>query len=115
MKFLSFEKRSPVPILFVSISLATVTSSKLNVKNSAKARYVDETHSYRLLKFEINKSDQRILRKRFKITGSYVKQCQVYNKKAFALVWEYIVLNSFYWRSCPRKLGRRLKWVETFR
>ena len=66
MKFLSVKKRCPVAILFVNISLATVTSStvtssKLNVENLAKARYVNETHSYRLLKFEINKSNQRIL------------------------------------------------------
>ena len=62
MKFLSVEKRYPVTILFVNISIATVTSStvtssKLNVENSAKARYVDEIHSYRFLKFEINKSN----------------------------------------------------------
>ena len=66
MKFSSVEKRCTVAILFVNISLATVTSStvtssKLNDENSAKARYVDETHSYRFLKFEINKSNQRIL------------------------------------------------------
>ena len=66
MKFLSVEKRYPVAILFVYISLATVTSStvtssKLYVENSAKARYVDKTHSYRFLKFEINKSNQTIL------------------------------------------------------
>ena len=66
MKFLSIEKRCPVAILFVNISLATVTSStvtssKLNVENSAKAWYIEETHCYRLLKFEINKSNQRIL------------------------------------------------------
>ena len=66
MKFLSVEKRCPVAILFVNISLAMVTTSrvtlsKLNVENSAKARYVEETHSYHLLKFEINKSNQRIL------------------------------------------------------
>ena len=56
--FLSVEKRCPVAILFVNISLATVTSSQLNDENSAKARYVDETHSYRLINFEINKSNQ---------------------------------------------------------
>ena len=61
MKFLSVEKRCPFAILFVNISVATVTSSKFNVENSAKAWYVDETHSYRLLKFEINKSNHRIL------------------------------------------------------
>ena len=66
MKFLSVEKRCPVPIFFVYISLATVTSPtptslQLNVENSTKAWYVDETHSYRFLKFEINKSNQRIL------------------------------------------------------
>ena len=60
------EKRCPVAILFVNISLATVTSSmvtssKLNVENSAKAWYVNKTYSYRSLKFEINKSNQRIL------------------------------------------------------
>ena len=56
----------PSAILFVNISLATVTSStvtssQLSVENSAKAQYVNETHSYRFLKFEINKSNQRIL------------------------------------------------------
>ena len=61
MKSLSIEKGCPVSILFVSISLATVTSSKVNVENYAKARNVDETDSYRFLKFEINKSNQRIL------------------------------------------------------
>ena len=66
MKFSSVEKRCPVAIFFVNISLArvtpsTVTSSNLNDENSAKAQYVDETHSYRFLKFEINKSSQRIL------------------------------------------------------
>ena len=65
MKFLSLEKRCLVAILFVNISLATVTSSAVtsskNVENSAKASYIDETHSYRFLKFEINKSNQRIL------------------------------------------------------
>ena len=65
MKFLSIEKRCPVAILFVNISPATVTSStvtssKLNVENSTKAWYVDKTHSYRFLKFEINKSNQII-------------------------------------------------------
>ena len=66
MKFSSIEKRCPVAILFVNISVATVTSSmvtstKVNDENSAKAGYVDETHSYHFLKFEINKSNQRIL------------------------------------------------------
>ena len=46
MKF-SDEKGSPVAILFVYISLAMVKSSKANVENSAKARYVNETDSYR--------------------------------------------------------------------
>ena len=50
------EKGSPVAILFVYISLATVTSSKANVENSAKAWYVDEIDSYCFLNFEINKS-----------------------------------------------------------
>jgi hypothetical protein len=59
-------KNNPGHHHFVNISLATVTSSmvtssKLNVENSAKAWYVDETHSYGLLKIEINKSNQRIL------------------------------------------------------
>ena len=31
---------------------------------------------------------------------------KVYNKKVIALVWEYIVLNSFFWRSSPRKVGQ---------
>ena len=66
MKFSSVEKRCPVAIIFVNISLAmvtssTVTSSKLNDENSTKTRYVDETHYYRFLKFEINKSILRIL------------------------------------------------------
>ena len=45
MKLLSVEKGSPVPILFVYIisNLTMVISSKANVENSAKARYVDET------------------------------------------------------------------------
>ena len=60
MKLLRVGKRCPVAILFVNISLATVTSStvtssKLNVENSAKAQCVDETHSYRFLKFEKKK------------------------------------------------------------
>ena len=38
-----------------TVTSSTVTSSKLNDENSAKARYFDETHSYRFLKFEINK------------------------------------------------------------
>ena len=64
MKFLSVEKRCPVAIFFAYISLATmtsstVTSSKLNDENSAKTRYGDETHSYRLLKFEINKTNEK--------------------------------------------------------
>ena len=55
MQFLSVEKRCPVTILFVNVSLAmvtssTVTSSELNVENSVKALYVDEVHSYRFLK-----------------------------------------------------------------
>ena len=66
MKFLRVEKRCPVSIFFVYISLApvmssTVTPSKLNVENSIKAWYVDKTHSYCFFKFEINKSNQRIL------------------------------------------------------
>ena len=60
MKLLSVEKGCPVAICFVYISLATVTSSKSNVENSAKAWYVNGTHSYRFLKFEINKSNKRI-------------------------------------------------------
>ena len=60
MKFLSIEKRCLVAILFVNISPATVTSSKLNVENSTKAWYVDKTHPYRFLKFEIDKSNQLI-------------------------------------------------------
>ena len=52
MKFLSVEKRCPVTIFFIYISIATmissrVTSSKLDDENSAKAWYSDETHSYR--------------------------------------------------------------------
>ena len=66
LNFLSVEYRCPVAILLVYISLATVTSStvtssKRSVENSAKARYVDVTHSYCFLKVEINKSNQRIL------------------------------------------------------
>ena len=38
--------------------------------------------------------------------GNYLNNIKVYNKKVTALVWEYIVLNSFFWRSCPRKLGQ---------
>ena len=49
MKLFSVEKGCPVAIFFVYISLATVTSSKSNVENAAKARYVDETDSYRFL------------------------------------------------------------------
>ena len=61
MKFLSIEKRCWVAIIFVNLSLATVTSSKLSVENSTRARYVNKTHTYCFLKFEINKSNQRIL------------------------------------------------------
>ena len=62
MKFLSIEKQCPVATYFFYISLAMVTSSaatssKINVENSAKSRYVDEIHDYRFLKFEINKSN----------------------------------------------------------
>ena len=35
-----------------------------------------------------------------KTISKYIK------KKVIALVWEYIVLNSFFWHSCPRKLGQ---------
>ena len=38
--------------------------------------------------------------------GNYLNNIKVYNKKVIALVWEYIVLNSLFWRSCPRKLGQ---------
>ena len=31
---------------------------------------------------------------------------KVYNKQVIAHVWEYIVLNSFFWGSRPRKLGQ---------
>ena len=55
MKLSSIEKGRPVAIFFVYISLATGTSSKLNVESSAEARYFDRTHSYLFLKFEINK------------------------------------------------------------
>ena len=61
IKLLSVEKGCLVAIYFVCISLATMTSSKVNVKNSAKAWYVDEIDSYRFLKFETNQSNQRIL------------------------------------------------------
>ena len=54
MKFFSEEKGSPVAIFFVYISPAMVTSSKVNVENSAKARYVDATDSYCFLNFEIS-------------------------------------------------------------
>ena len=59
MKLLRVEKGCQVAILFVYMSLVTVMSSKLNVENSMKAQNVDETHSYRFLKFEINKSNQK--------------------------------------------------------
>ena len=49
MKLLSVEKGCLVAIFFIYISLAMVMSSKLNVENSAKARYVNETDSYRFL------------------------------------------------------------------
>ena len=61
MKSLSIEKGCLVAIFFVYKSLATVTSSKLHVKNSAKAWYFDETHSYCFSKFELNQSNHRIL------------------------------------------------------
>ena len=44
-EILSIEKGCGVAILFVYISLATVTSSKANFKNSTKTWYVDETES----------------------------------------------------------------------
>ena len=82
MKFLSVEKQCPVAILFVNISLAratssTVTSSKLNVENSTKAQYLDETRSYHFLKFEKNKSKNfmKIMlthRKLFKTISKYI-------------------------------------------
>ena len=64
MNFLSVEKRCPVAIFFVYISLATmtsstVTSSKLSDENSAKTWYGDETHSYCFIKFEINKTNKK--------------------------------------------------------
>ena len=64
MEFFSVEKRCPVAILFVNRSLATVTSStvtssKLNVEKFRESTVLEETHSYRLLKFEI--WNQRIL------------------------------------------------------
>ena len=92
MKFLSVEKRCPVAILFVNVSLATVTSSKLNVENSTKARYIDETHSYRFLKFEINQIKE-FHENDVKSQEVIKNNIKVYNKKVIALVWEYIVLN----------------------
>ena len=47
MILLSFGKGSIFAILFVYISLATVMLSKVNVENSKKAWYVNETDSYR--------------------------------------------------------------------
>ena len=61
MKFISDEKGSPVTVLFVYISLAMVTSSKANVKNSTKASYVGKIYSYCFLNFERNKLNQGIL------------------------------------------------------
>ena len=61
MNFFRDEKGSRSPSCFFYISLATVTSSKANVENSAKARYVDEIDCYRFLNFEINKLIQGIL------------------------------------------------------
>ena len=82
MKFLSVEKRCPVAILFVIISPATVTSStvtssKLNVENFAKAQYVDETHSYRFFKV-LNK---QIKSKNFmKMMLNHRKLCKIISK-----------------------------------
>ena len=103
MKFLSLEKRYPGTILFVNISLATVTSStvtslKLNVENSTKARYVDETHSYRFLKFEINKSNKK---KNMKTMLNHGKLCKT--------ISTYIIKRSLHLYGnilCPRKLGQ---------
>ena len=88
MKFLSVEKRFPVTILFVNIFQATVTSStvmssKLNVENSAKACYVDKTHSHHFLKFEINKSKNFMKtmlnhRKLFKTISKYITKKLLY-------------------------------------
>ena len=38
--------------------------------------------------------------------GKLCKTIKVYYKKVIALVWENIVLNSFFWRTCPHKLGQ---------
>ena len=35
----------------------------------------------------------------------YENNIKVYDKTVTAFVWEYIVLNLFFWRSCHRKLG----------
>ena len=58
--FIDDGKGSLIVILFVYISLATVTSSKANVEHSGKTRYVDEIDHYRFLNFEINKLIQGI-------------------------------------------------------
>ena len=106
----SAEKRCPVAILSVNISLSTVTSStvtpsKFNVENSAKARYVNETYSYHLLKYEINKSNQRIFTKTMFDHGKLCKTLSKYiKKKGYCTCMEYILLTSFFWPSCPRKL-----------
>ena len=77
MKLLSVEKGCQVAILFVYMSLVTVMSSKLNVENSMKAQNVDETHSYRFLKFEINKSNQKNF---MKIMLNHGKICKTISK-----------------------------------
>ena len=91
---------SPVTIFFVCISLATVTSSKLNVENSMKAQYVNETHHYRCLKFEINQTKNFM-----KTMLNYGKLCKIISKyimKMFQhLYGKIILLNEFFWRSCP--------------
>ena len=79
-KFLTIEKQCLVTILFVYMSLAmvtssTVTSSKLNVENSRKAWCIDETHSYRFLKFEINKSKNSM-----KMMSNHRKLCKTISK-----------------------------------
>ena len=61
MKLFSVEKRISVAILLVYIPLATVTSSKANVENSAKTWDAEEIDSYRFLNFEIKKLNQGIV------------------------------------------------------
>ena len=85
MKLFSNEKGCQVAILFVYVSLATVTSSKVSVENSVKARYIDETDSYHFLNFEINKSIKEFYENDVKFRAVMESNTKVRDKKVIAL------------------------------